>query len=177
MAGKNGAGKALFAAFIVAGLASGAHAGASTGSHNGGDPDSMAATPAGAANATSAVAYAKAQLGCPYTWGGTGPCSAGYDCSGLVQQAWAAAGVSIERTADEQWNSLRHIPASQRAVGMLVFAPGADGTWSAPGHVGMLLGRWSVIEAYATGYPIKIVSLSTFGAKAGGIIGYAEVQQ
>src|SRR5215469_4463031 len=45
--------------------------------------------------AGKAVAFAYAQLGCPYVYGGTGPCRPnGFDCSGLTQQAWAAAGVS-----------------------------------------------------------------------------------
>ena len=38
--------------------------------------------------AGKAVAFAYAQLGKPYVWGATGPGS--YDCSGLVQAAWAA---------------------------------------------------------------------------------------
>ena len=52
--------------------------------------------------AGKAVAFAFAQLGCPYVFGGTGPCGAGFDCSGLTMQAWAAAGISIPRTSEEQ---------------------------------------------------------------------------
>ena len=55
-----------------------------------------------------AVAFAYAQLGKSYVYGATGPDS--YDCSGLVQAAWASAGVSIPRTTYEQWASLPHIP-------------------------------------------------------------------
>src|SRR6266581_5619778 len=47
--------------------------------------------------AGKAIAFAYAQLGCPYVYGGTGPCQMGFDCSGLVQAAWAAAGVQIPR--------------------------------------------------------------------------------
>ena len=50
-----------------------------------------------ATQAEKAVAFAYAQLGCPYVFGGTGPCHSGFDCSGLTSQAWAAAGVSIGR--------------------------------------------------------------------------------
>ena len=57
-----------------------------------------------------AVAFAYAQLGKPYQWGATGPGS--FDCSGLAQAAWAAAGVSIPRTTYAQWAALPHVSAS-----------------------------------------------------------------
>ena len=56
--------------------------------------------------AQKAVAFAYAQLGCPYVYGGTGPCHLGYDCSGLAQASWAAAGVAIPRDTYEQWAAL-----------------------------------------------------------------------
>jgi len=40
-----------------------------------------------------AIAFAKAQIGKPYLWGGTGP--GAFDCSGLVMEAYAAAGREI----------------------------------------------------------------------------------
>ena len=49
--------------------------------------------------AEKAVAFAYNALGCPYVFGGTGPCGSGYDCSGLTMQAWASAGVSISAPA------------------------------------------------------------------------------
>src|SRR2546430_7358145 len=55
--------------------------------------------------AGKAVAFVYAQLGKPYQWGATGPGS--YDCSGLVQAAWAAAGVTIPRS-EEHTSELRH---------------------------------------------------------------------
>jgi cell wall-associated NlpC family hydrolase len=130
-------------------------------------------TPARGA-ALAAIGYARAQLGKPYCWGGTGPSC--YDCSGLTMESYASAGEDIPRTAADQWFGLRHVPASRRAAGDLVFAPGADGSWSYPGHVGILLGRNTVEQAYATGWPLDVVPLSNFAANAGGIIGYAEVR-
>src|SRR6201994_3718689 len=44
-----------------------------------------------------AANFALSKLGCPYTYGGTGPCGSGYDCSGLAQGASAAPGVSVPR--------------------------------------------------------------------------------
>jgi cell wall-associated NlpC family hydrolase len=122
-----------------------------------------------------AIAYAKAQLGCPYVFGGTGPCGAGFDCSGLVMEAWARAGVTIPRTSQGQWASLRHVPGSQIRPGDLVFGPGGDGTWAHPGHVMMIISLHpaKVIEAYATGTPVMTTSLSDGSAAMGGTVGYA----
>lgn len=122
-------------------------------------------------SAVQAIAYARHQLGCPYVWGGTGPCSSGYDCSGLVMMAWRSAGVNIARTSQSQWATLRHIPASQVRPGDLVFFPGSDGTWAAPGHVALVISRTQMIQAYATGTPIEISPLN--GSGAGGIVGFA----
>jgi cell wall-associated NlpC family hydrolase len=129
--------------------------------------------PATSSAAAKAIAYARGRIGCPYVYGGNGPCSAGYDCSGILQQAWAAAGVSIPRTADEQWLAERHVPAGRAPIGSSVFAPGGDGSWSAPGHVGMLVAPGRVLEAFETGTNIFITSLAQFSATSGGIIGYA----
>jgi cell wall-associated NlpC family hydrolase len=102
--------------------------------------------------AAAAIAYARAQLGKPYEWGGTGPDA--FDCSGLVQLAYASAGVSIARTSQAQWATGRHV--SDPAPGDLVFFAGADGTPSSPGHVGLLVdpARDLMIDAYALGVPV-----------------------
>jgi cell wall-associated NlpC family hydrolase len=118
--------------------------------HHGGTP---ASAPRGAAAA--AIAYARAQLGKPYEWGGTGP--GAFDCSGLVQQAYASAGVSIARTSQAQWASEPHV--SSPRPGDLVFYPGADGTWTSPGHVALAVSGGQMIEAYATGWPIREVPI------------------
>ena len=120
-------------------------------------PGTAAPSPA----AATAIAYARAQLGKPYLWGGTGPDA--YDCSGLAQAAWAAAGVSIPRTSQEEFAQGHQVPASQVQPGDLVFFAGSDGTASAPGHVGLVTGPGQMIEAYATGFPIRV---SAFGSSA-----------
>lgn len=130
--------------------------------------DAAQPTPA----AARAIAYAKRQLGLPYVWGGTGPPQyAGFDCSGLVMMAWRAAGVDIARTTFTQWDTLHHIPAGDRRPGDLIYYAGSDGTVSNPGHVVMYLGGGMVIQAYATGYPIRINSLASMGT--GELTGYA----
>ena len=105
--------------------------------------------------AAEAVAYARAQLGKPYLWGGTGPDA--YDCSGLVMMAYRAAGISIARTSQQQWATERHVHSP--AAGDLVFYPGADGTWNSPGHVALVVDATHMIEAYGTGYPIRQVPM------------------
>jgi cell wall-associated NlpC family hydrolase len=92
--------------------------------------------------ADKAVAFAYAQLGKPYVYGATGPSS--YDCSGLVQAAWAAAGVAIPRTTFEDWDDLQHIPVSEMVPGDLIIYDGE-------GHVAMYVGDGYIIDAPHTG--------------------------
>jgi peptidoglycan DL-endopeptidase CwlO len=107
------------------------------------------------------ISYAQAQIGKPYLWGGTGPDA--FDCSGLVMMAYRAAGIDIPRTSQQQWVWGPQVPASQVEPGDLVFFAGADGTPTSPGHVGLVIGNGTMIEAYATGFPIRV---SHFGSPA-----------
>ena len=102
------------------------------------------------------IAFAEQQLGKPYLWGGTGPDA--FDCSGLVMMAYRAAGVNIARTSEQQWATEVRIPAAQVQPGDLVFFAGADGTPTSPGHVGLIIGGGKMIEAYATGFPIRVAT-------------------
>jgi cell wall-associated NlpC family hydrolase len=100
------------------------------------------------------IAYAEQQIGKPYQWGSTGPDS--FDCSGLVMMAYRAAGLDIPRTSQQQWAWGPQVSASQVQPGDLVFFAGADGTVTSPGHVGLVIGGGMMIEAYATGFPIRV---------------------
>jgi cell wall-associated NlpC family hydrolase len=104
--------------------------------------------------AAAAISFAEAQLGKPYQWGGVGPDS--YDCSGLVMMAYRSAGVYIPRTSQEQWIWGPRVPASDVEPGDLVFFVGADGTETAPGHVGIVIGAGLMIEAPAPGLVIRV---------------------
>ena len=110
-----------------------------------------------AAQAADAIDWTKAQVGCPYVWGGTGPCGAGYDCSGLLMEAYAHAGITIPRTTQAMWADLPHVPMDHLQPGDLLLYTGylAPGE-SPPGHVVMYLGGGRIIQAYATGYPVAI---------------------
>jgi len=102
--------------------------------------------------AGQAVAFAFAQLGCPYVFGGTGPCADGFDCSGLMMQAWAAAGIAIPRTSEEQ--------AGLPAVPESALQPGDILEFAGDSHVGMYVGGGMLIDAPQPGENVEEVSLS-----------------
>jgi peptidoglycan DL-endopeptidase CwlO len=103
--------------------------------------------------ADKAVQYAYDQLGCPYVYGGTGPCADGFDCSGLTMMAWAAAGVSIPRTSYEQLDDLPQVALGDQQPGdILVFLDG--------GHVGIYVGDNKLIDAPQTGEDVQLVSFT-----------------
>jgi peptidoglycan DL-endopeptidase CwlO len=114
--------------------------------------------PLPARTAGKVIAYAEAQLGKPYLWGGTGPDA--FDCSGLTMMAYRAAGITIPRTSQQQWAYGRQIPASQAQPGDLVFFAGSDGTMTAPGHVGIVTGHDIMIDAPYTGQAVREESFS-----------------
>jgi len=102
--------------------------------------------------ADTAVQFVYDQLGCPYVWGGTGPCADGFDCSGLVQAAWAAAGVDIPRDTYEQWAALPHIATSAIAPGDLLYYAGES-------HVAMYVGDGYIIDAPQTGEDVEKIPM------------------
>jgi len=148
---RGGGGFAAVAVGVVIGLAvlSGGH-------HHPGAPARAPASSTPGRAAAAAIAYARAQLGKPYQWGGTGPDA--FDCSGLVMMAYRAAGVGIARTSQDQWATAPHVTKAE--PGDLVFFAGSDGTMTSPGHVGIVTdpATDTMIEAYATGYPIRVAS-------------------
>jgi len=102
--------------------------------------------------ADKAVAFAYAQLGKPYQWGATGPGS--YDCSGLAQAGWAAAGVAIPRDTYEQWAAMPHIATSAIQPGDLLYYDGI-------GHVTMYVGDGYMIDAPQTGMDVQKIPMNT----------------
>jgi cell wall-associated NlpC family hydrolase len=70
--------------------------------------------------------------------------------------AYRAGGIDIPRTSEQQWVWGPRVSASQVEPGDLVFFVGSDGTPTSPGHVGLVIGGGLMIEAYATGFPIRI---------------------
>ncbi|WP_394617356.1 NlpC/P60 family protein [Lentzea sp. JNUCC 0626] len=111
----------------------------------------------GTSNITAlrAIAYACKQLGLPYVWGGNGPDHghAGFDCSGLTTAAYAAAGVELLRTAQQQFDMGPSVTGDQNLLpGDLVF-------YGVPGnihHVGFYLGGGKMVNAPTFGQPVQI---------------------
>ncbi|MFE5593641.1 NlpC/P60 family protein [Streptomyces sp. NPDC056549] len=99
-----------------------------------------------------ALRFAVGQIGKPYEWGAEGP--AAYDCSGLTQQAWAAAGRELPRTSQEQWASLPRVPLAELRPGdLVVYFPGAT-------HVALYLGEGLVVQAPRPGGKVKVSPLA-----------------
>ncbi|WP_413101740.1 NlpC/P60 family protein [Streptomyces sp. Inha503] len=117
----------------------------------GGDKAAGSLAPA-EGRAARAVSYAYAALGKPYVWGATGP--HGYDCSGLTQAAWHAAGVALPRTTYTQINAGQRVSRDQLAPGDLVFF------YSGISHVGLYIGGGRMIHAPHPGAPVRLASVA-----------------
>ncbi|MFE3195578.1 C40 family peptidase [Nocardia sp. NPDC059240] len=98
--------------------------------------------------AADAVRNALSQVGTPYVWGGETP-GVGMDCSGLTQWAYAQAGVSLPRLAQEQG-------FGHQQIGPGDLMPGDLAVWS--GHVAMVIGNGRLVEA---GDPVQIGPIRT----------------
>ncbi|MGN3959186.1 NlpC/P60 family protein [Streptomyces sp. WAC8370] len=98
--------------------------------------------------AAAAVAYAYQKLGSPYVWGATGPNA--FDCSGLTQAAYRAAGVSLPRTTYAQIGAGRRVSRSELLPGDLVFF------YSGISHVGIYVGNGRMIHAPNPSAPVRV---------------------
>ncbi|WP_371930605.1 C40 family peptidase [Streptomyces poriferorum] len=123
---------------------SGTGTGTGTGSGSGSDADAST-------KAEKVMAFARAQLGKPYVWGATGPAS--YDCSGLTQAAWKAAGVDIPRTTWDQVNVGTRIATEDLRPGDLVFF------YDDISHVGIYKGDGMMIHAPKPGANVREESI------------------
>jgi len=100
-----------------------------------------------------AVDTALSQLGKPYVWAGAGPSS--YDCSGLTQYAFRAAGISLPHSSRMQ--STMGVPVSRANLqpGDLIFF------YSPVGHVGIYLGGGKMVHAPTSGDVVRIANVDT----------------
>jgi cell wall-associated NlpC family hydrolase len=115
-----------------------------------------AAEVAASGDVQAVLDFARAQIGKPYVWGGTGPDS--YDCSGLVQAAWAQAGVSLPRTTYDQVNAGTPVSRDQLQPGDLLFFYSE----SAPSHVGIYSGNGMMIHGSNPSKPLEEVDLASY---------------
>jgi cell wall-associated NlpC family hydrolase len=105
----------------------------------------------------AAISVALGKVGAPYyyQYGGAGPY--GFDCSGLVQASFAAAGRYVPRTAAQQYAAAPvHVPISQARRGDLL-------VWGSPSnfyHVAIYLGNGQVVQALNPQEGIAVTPLS-----------------
>jgi len=99
-----------------------------------------------------ALNWAFSELGKQYVWGATGPNT--FDCSGLTQYVWRAAGVTIPRVAADQDTWSIPVPLSDLLPGDLVFYGRTD-----IHHVGIYIGDGLMINAPHTGTVVQVSSI------------------
>jgi cell wall-associated NlpC family hydrolase len=151
--------------------------------NSGGGGGDAAPPPSGGGSASAVINRAMSQLGVPYAWGGGnayGPTrgirdggvadahgdyrKVGFDCSGLMIYAFAAAGKRLPHYSGYQASAGRRVPLSQKAPGDMLF-------WATRGrihHVALYIGNNQMIEAPYSGSRVRIASV-----RYGGIVGYA----
>ena len=109
--------------------------------------------------AARAVSVALSEVGKPYVYGAAGP--AAFDCSGLTQYAYDAAGMALPRTAAEQYAATTRIPLSQLQPGDLIFF------YAGVTHVGMYVGNGQMVDAPHPGAAVRVESYQYFGPVVG----------
>jgi len=110
--------------------------------------------PASASAVQKVIAFATAQIGKPYVWGATGPSS--FDCSGLMLAAFKQAGITLPRTAREQYMAGRKVSKSEILPGDQVFSNYGGRPY---GHVGVYIGNGRMIVAPSSGQLVKYASV------------------
>jgi cell wall-associated NlpC family hydrolase len=125
-----------------------------------------AAPPIASRSGQVATRFALGQIGTPYRWGAESP-AVGFDCSGLVQSAWAAAGVELPRVAQDQFDAGPLVPLGTplQPGDLVFFGPSGGGVT----HVGIVLnGSGLMVDAPHAGATVRVESFPvTVGAPWG----------
>ena len=88
--------------------------------------------------------------GWEYVYGGSNP-NTSFDCSGLTQWCYGKAGISLPRTAQEQYDATQHIPLSQAQAGDLVFFHSTYNSGTYVTHVGIVVSPTQMYHAGSSG--------------------------
>lgn len=102
-----------------------------------------------------AVDTAYAQLGDPYVWAAAGPDS--FDCSGLVQYAFAAAGIDLPHSSRMQSTLGQPVDRADLQPGDLVYF------YSPVSHIGIYIGGGQMVHASTSGEPVKVGTVDMSG--------------
>lgn len=102
-----------------------------------------------------AVLLAEQEVGAPYAYGGHTP--QGFDCSGLVYYVYGKVGISVPRTAEQQFDRLPRVERDALMPGDLVFFRSE----ASPNlmHVGIYIGSGWFVHASETGKPVSSARL------------------
>jgi hypothetical protein len=100
---------------------------------------------------------AETRIGLPYVWGAAGPTS--FDCSGLVQWAFAQAGIAMPRVSEEQWFTGPHIPYADARPGDLLFWHYDKTDPTDIDHVAIYAGNGMMVVAPHTGEDVQYVAV------------------
>jgi cell wall-associated NlpC family hydrolase len=109
--------------------------------------------------AGKALEFALAQRGEPYVYGSNGPDS--WDCSSLIQKAYAHAGVSIGRTSYAQAAAGRPVSRSEVKAGDIIVY------YSSQSHVAMAIDNVRAVHASTEGQPVKVADINSIGPVTG----------
>lgn len=118
-------------------------------------PAAVAHPVAASGAAQTAVDTALAQVGDPYVWGASGPDA--FDCSGLTQYAYSAAGISLPHSSSMQAQMGTAVSRADLQPGDLLFF------YSPISHVAMYIGNGQMVHAATTGQPVKVVGIDSVG--------------
>ncbi|EIE97732.1 C40 family peptidase [Saccharomonospora glauca] len=102
--------------------------------------------------AAEAIEFALGEQGKPYVWGAEGPDA--YDCSGLMQTAYEAAGITLPRVSRDQYRAGAMLPVEEAQPGDLVFWAYDSSDPATIHHVAMYLGGGKIVEAQQSGVPV-----------------------
>ena len=139
----------------ASGSSSSAHKSRNSGQKSGSkDKTSGTSATTGSGRGATAIAFARKQLGKPYSFGAAGPSA--FDCSGLTGAAWKAAGVTLPRTSQAQIRAGKSVAKSDLQAGDLVFFYSS----TAPSHVALYVGDGIILHAPRPGKSVEYTKMS-----------------
>lgn len=106
-------------------------------------------------NAGAVLQFALGQLGKPYIWGAVGPHS--YDCSGLVQTSFRAAGITMPRVSRQQATVGKKIARADVRAGDLIFY------YEPVHHVAIAIDGNRAVHAPSFGQDVKVSNIDSIG--------------
>ncbi len=128
-------------------------------------PPPASVGPPNATVVNAAIAFARAQLGEPYLFGGSGPNA--WDCSGLTMMSYSAAGLAIGgHSVSAQYNRAatrgQLLPYAQAQPGDLIFYSYGGSASGSKYHVAIYIGGGQMLEAPSPGKPVRIVTVRNY---------------